>query len=88
MPCLMKVVGFANGIECPIAGQYLKSFDFNAENGLGYGEFTDKKEDAQVFADVAELMKFYVTVSLKYPMRGDGQPNRPLTCTTITAENV
>jgi hypothetical protein len=37
---VMKIVGFASGAPCPIAGQYLKDFDFEAYEGLGHGEFT------------------------------------------------
>ena len=81
-----KVLAFANGAPCSIAGQYVKTFNFNSYNGRGFGTFTDDPKKAKQFADEAEAMVFWSTVSGKYPMRADGQLNRPLTSATCELE--
>jgi hypothetical protein len=80
---VIQAVEFANGTPCPVAGKFLERFDFNAAGGLGYGEFTDDPAKAKIFADAGEALKFWRTQSTIKPLRRDGQPNRPLTCTTI-----
>lgn len=83
----IKAVAFANGKPCPVAGQYLKSFDFDAYNGQGFGEFTGNKEDALTFASPVEAFNFWNTQSTVKPRRdSDGRQNRPLTSTTIELE--
>ena len=84
MPLAIRALGFANGTKCPIAGQYLKSFDFEADNGLGFGVFTDRIEEAMLFPDLVAASTFWKTQSKVRPRRPDGKPNRPLTATTIT----
>jgi hypothetical protein len=81
--CLMRVLGWANGDPCPVAGQYLQSFDFEADNGRGWAEFTDDPRRAMVFQDAALAAMFWRHQSRKFPLRADGQPNRPLTATNI-----
>ena len=88
MATLMKVVGFAGGHPCPIAGQYLESFDHEAHDGLGFGTFVLNPTHAMRFKDLVEAAEFWKTVPLCRPMRPDGQPNRPLTATTVTFEEV
>jgi hypothetical protein len=80
---VIQVVEFANGTPCPVAGKFLERFDFNAAGGLGYGEFTADPAKAKIFADAGEALKFWRTQSTIKPLRSDGQPNRPLTCTTV-----
>jgi hypothetical protein len=82
MPAVIRVIAFANGVPCPIAGQYLESFDFNAYRGRGFGTFVIDPRQAKHFASKAAAMVYWRTVSSKYPVRADGQPNRPLTATT------
>lgn len=36
------------------------------------------------FADLAAALEFWRTTSVVRPRRPDGEPNRPLTCLTIT----
>lgn len=79
----LLVVGFANGAPCPIAGQFVQTFDFAAENGRGYGTFTANASEAMKFADQGEALEFWKTQSKTAPLRPDGQPNRPLTSTTV-----
>lgn len=89
MAIVMRVIAFASGGNCPIAGQYLKSFDFNAHQGIGYGEFTKDIEQAKRFEGLSEALAYWNTVSDKYPIRWyDGRPNKPLTATTVTFDTV
>jgi len=85
-PCVMRVVEFAAGEECPVAGHYLKSFDFDAYNGQGYGEFTANIEQAMKFPNRAAAMEFWGRQSTIKPLRPDGLPNKPLTSTTMSIE--
>lgn len=82
MPTIMKVVGFANGVPCSIAGQYLESFDHEADGGCGYGTFTFDKNKAMKFDNFTLAVEFWRKVPDCMPLRPDGRPNRPLTCTT------
>ncbi len=83
MTKVLKVIGFANGEPCPIQGQYIKTFDFDAAGGRGFGTFTDKPNKAKQFADAVSALRFWRQQSKTMPTRPDGKPNRPLTCTTI-----
>lgn len=83
---VMRAVGFPSGRPCPFAGQYLKSMDFDAHGGLGDGEFTDRVEEAKHFASQAAALAFWRTASSVRPLRDDGEPNRPLTSTTVQIE--
>jgi len=83
---VIRVVGFANGEPCPIVGQYVESFDFDAHGGLGFGVFTLDKRKAMQFADAGEAIAFWHTKSRRYPVRADRKPNRPFTATTVTIE--
>lgn len=83
MSIVIRAVGFANGVPCPHAGQFLKSFDFEAEDGIGYGEFTTAIEQAKKFESAADAMIFWRTVVRCKPWREDGKPNRPLTALTV-----
>lgn len=83
---VIRVEGFANGAPCPIAGQWLESFDFDAHGGVGFGVFTANKRKAMVFTDTGEALVFWRTPSRRFPHRADGKPNRPFTCTTVSIE--
>lgn len=71
--------GFADGTPCPHEGQYLQSFDFEAYDGQGWGEFTADPAKAKRFSDKLAAAEFWRTISKTRPRRPDGQPNRPLT---------
>ena len=83
MSVVIRAVMFANGTPCPIAGQFLKSMDFEAYNGRGYAEWTDDLSKALRFATNGDAWEFWVTVPKCKPIREDGRPNKPLTSTTI-----
>ena len=86
MTLLIKALGFANGRSCPHEGQYLKAFDFEYENGIGYGDFTDDPSEAMKFDSFRDAMEFWKTQSKVRPIRPDGEPNRPLTALSISLE--
>lgn len=88
MPLVMRAVAWAHPQECPHAGQFLQSFDFDAADGQGFGEFSADIAKAKRFADFAEAMEFWKTVSKVRPVRSDGRPNRPLTALTVTFDKV
>lgn len=73
------------GVESPpeLAGQYLKSFDVNAHDGLGTAEWTVSVGQAMKFADLIEAVETWRTQSVVRPLRADGQPNRPLTAFSV-----
>lgn len=80
---VIKAVMFANGAECPHAGQYLQAFDHEAYDGQGHGEFTPDLDQAKHFSTMIEAFAFWKRRSVTKPMRSDGEPNRPMTCLTI-----
>ena len=80
---VIKAVAFANGQPCPIAGQYLVSMDFEAFNGRGFATYSSNIEKAKKFADAGAALLFWHTVPVRRPVRPDGEPNKPLTSTTI-----
>src|SRR5262245_45812185 len=84
VPHVIKITGFANGVPCPHAGQYLKSFDFEYDHGTGFGQFTPDPRFAMKFADAGAAAEFWRTQSRTRPLRsGDGRANRPLTASSV-----
>jgi hypothetical protein len=77
--------GWMNGRKCPHADMYVKSFDHEAYGGQGFGEFTDKVEEALTFPDRGAALAFWNTRSVTTPNRsyGDRGPNKPMTGMTI-----
>ena len=88
MTVVIIALGFANGIDCPHAGQFLESFDFEDGNGVGFGEFTTDIKRAKKFADKVEAYRFYHTVPKCKPRRNDGRPNRPLTALSVELQEI
>ena len=83
MITVLRVAGFANGDECPIVGQYLQAFDHEANGGIGFGLFTNNKKKAMQFQNMKAAIDFWQKIPECFPIRDDGMPNRPLTCTTV-----
>lgn len=81
MSVIMILRGAANGMATPYDGQFLKDFDFEAENGTGVITMTRDPGEAKRFPSMVEAFEFYKTVPSCRPLRGDLQPNRPLTAT-------
>lgn len=88
MSTILKVVGFAANVPCPIQGQYLVSFNHEAEGGLGFGTFTYDPAEAMRFDNMRHALDFYRKVPRCMPLRADGEYNRPLTATTMAFEQV
>jgi hypothetical protein len=82
MPYVIRVLGFADRLECPFTDQFLMQFDFEADNGRGFGVFTPDVAKAKRFATTAEAMRFWNTRSKTRPTRPDGKPNKPFSATT------
>jgi hypothetical protein len=83
---VIRAVAFANGMYCPHAGQWLKSYNPDAFGGQGYADFTRNISEAKRFASFEDAMRFWKQASNLRPLRPDGQPNRPLTALTIVVE--
>jgi len=83
---LIKAEMFANGAPCPHAGQWIETFDHDAEGGRGYGTFTSDAWKAMRFNSHAEALMFWHKQSSVRPLRADGEPNRPLTSLTCSIE--
>jgi len=81
-------VGFASGVPCPHANQWLKSFDHDACEGFGYGEFTYDPTQALCFTDKGDALAFWNRQSKVKPLRPDGLPNKPLTALTVIIEQL
>lgn len=81
MTTVMILRGFANGLATPHDGEFLKDFDFEADNGRGLITMTPHEHEAKRFATMAEAFTFHRTVPKCRPLRSDLRPNRPLTAT-------
>lgn len=80
---VMKCCGWANGTECPHEGCYVETFDHEAYNGQGYGEFTLDPDAALKFDGMGEALAFWNKVPEARTIRSDGEPNKPMTAMHI-----
>lgn len=80
-PVVMVLRGQPNGQATPYDGQFLKDFDFEADDGTGLIDMTADVNEARQFADVSEAIEFRNRSPECKPRRRDGLPNRPLTAT-------
>lgn len=71
-----------------IDGEYLKSYDPEAHDGLGDATFTQDKGKALVFVDNREAIAFVMKVPKARPLRADGRPNRPILVFSLEIEQV
>ena len=78
MKYVIKIHSFANRAPCPVAGQYLKSFDPEAYEGRGDAITTRDEKLAMRFPDVQAVMIYMQTQPKSRPLREDGEKNRPL----------
>lgn len=88
MPTVMRQMGTALGTALPGDGQYLKDFDFEAQDGRGIISLTPDLAEAKKFAAADEAFTFWKTQPECRPFRRDGNPNRPLTAANWSFENV
>lgn len=82
MAVVMILRGDALGNPTPCDGQYLKAFDFEADDGRGEIDMTPDLADAMQFPHIGHALAFRNRVPVCRPRREDGQPNRPLSSTT------
>ena len=86
-PYVMRLCGDARGNPIPgFDGQFLLSFDFEAFDGEGNGDFTPRRECAMKFETAGHALEFIRCVPACKPIRDDGLPNRPLTSTNWSIE--
>ena len=88
MAVVMKLWGDALGRPTPGDGQYLKAFDFEADDGRGLIDMTPDIAEAKRFPVFVDALTFYKSVPECRPLRPDGEPNRPLTATNWQFEIV
>lgn len=79
---LMRIMGTADGglIIDEASSIYLQLYDMNE----GTITLTTHKHKAMKFAGLHEVLRVWKTVPLKYPIRHDMQPNRPLSAFNIS----
>lgn len=85
---IMELAGRPDGGTTAYDGQFLKDFDFEANDGRGSIQTTTKIEEAKRFNSIAEAFDFYRQSPSCKPLRPDGKPNRPLTATNWTFRSV
>ncbi len=84
MSYLMRVIGYADGSRCNVAGQYLASYDPDAPKRAFLAEFTDRVEEAMKFPDAGAVLEEWRRVrTVDGGLRPDGKPDRPLTAFTV-----
>lgn len=66
-----------------LEGQYLMKFHFDTADGKGFGKFTHDQAKAKRFRSLEEALTFWKTQSKVRPIRRDGEPNRPLTASSV-----
>ena len=87
MSYAIQIIGYVDGTECDVAGQYVKSFDFDGAGGRGIGRYAHRATDAKRFTTKLDALAFVQTQSRVRPLKDDGQPNRPLCgCHVVVAE--
>jgi hypothetical protein len=76
---VMQCQGYSNFDNCSVVGQFLKSFDPEANEGRGNAIFTKDPMEAIMFESGGAALEYWQTQSTTVPLRPDGKPNRPLT---------
>ena len=88
MKVIMRILGVgasAVGFD-GAAGQYVRSYDPDGNDGRGDLEITNDPARARVFTDAGEGLRVWRSQATACPIRWDGKPNRPLTAFTVTFE--
>lgn len=62
---------------------WVKSYNVDAYDGFGEIVFTKDPTQALSFPDMGAALECYRQQSTLYPLRADGQPNRPMTAYTV-----
>lgn len=74
--------------DCPFIGQYLKSYNPNADHSKPLAEWTATLDEAMSFDSVADALACWKQVRTIDPIRKDGKPNRPLTAFTVEVRKI
>lgn len=77
-PKVIRVMGFANGVPCPFAGEFVQDMDFEAGDGRGFLRHTPDPAKAKRFPDLQHVWDFLHTQPKCRPLREDGKPNKPM----------
>jgi hypothetical protein len=72
----------------PPTGAWLVAYNPDAHDGRGTAEWSRDPARAMRFVDAAAAFECWVLQSTVRPLRPDGQPNRPLTAYTVSAEPI
>ncbi len=84
MPCVVKIIAWADGRKSRVSGWYIKSVDVQAAPISDMWLVpTEDLDEAKRWPDVAAVHRTYREVLQSDPVRPDGKPNRPLTALTI-----
>lgn len=91
----MKIIGLAAGPATPFDGQYLKEYDPNRDGQdpdgnpmLAHLVTTPDVAEAMHFDGVGELMRVWLAVDERHPVRDDGKLNRPLSAFSFESVNL
>ena len=71
-----------------MAGQYLASYDPEANGGYGDSAWTANPAAAMTFPTMMAAVDCWMQVPRNRPVRPDGKPNRPLTALTVTFDRM
>jgi hypothetical protein len=86
MTVVIQIIAPAFGHDPEMEGKYVKEYDPDANDGLGFVLGVLNPEEAKKFDSAGDALRFYRQVSTVRPVRPDGKPNRPLTAYTISIE--
>jgi hypothetical protein len=85
---VIRLLAMADAAPCPVAGEFVKTFDPDAADGRGLLATTDTPGHAKRFETAAEAWEFWRQTSRTHPVRlTDGKPNRPMTAFTVSIED-
>ena len=88
MAVIVKCMGAASGIPMGYEGAFLKSYDLEANDGIGFVEFTSIEAEAMRFDDILAFFAVLKSSPDCKPLREDGKPKRPLTSTNWNIQTV
>ncbi|HUV10816.1 MAG TPA: hypothetical protein VMX12_07530 [Acidimicrobiia bacterium] len=78
--------GSVSGPTGLIERAFVRSYDPEGHDGLGDLLITADRSKAHVYDDMSEAFAAYNAQPSCRPLRGDGQPNRPLAAFTVSFE--
>lgn len=82
------LVGAAVYAEDVPLGAYLRSYDAEANAGMGEARWTTDPGEAFLFETSTDAFELWRRVPRNRPFRPDGEPNRPLTVFSVAIERL